>query len=180
MTDHESDHEPDHEPDRERIALLDELAAQRRHVLGILDGLDDEALRRPVLPSGWSCVGLVQHLALDVERFWFRQVMPGTPSLEPRPGSLADLEDAWQVDPATPAASVIEGYRRETELADAAIGGLALDAAPGWWPDFFGDYRMDDLREVVLHVIVETAAHAGHLDVVRELLDGRQWMVLTD
>jgi hypothetical protein len=165
--------------DRERLVLLDQLASERRHVLGILDGLTEEQLRAPMLPSGWSCASLVQHLALDVERFWFRQVMPGVTDLEPVPGSFADLEDAWVLGPG-PATAILDGYRVEIELADAAIAPLSLDAAPGWWPDFFGDSRMDDLREVILHVISETAAHAGHLDVVRELIDGRQWMVLTD
>lgn len=46
-------------------------------MLGILENLPEEALLRPVLPTGWTCAGLVQHLALDVERFWFRQVMAG-------------------------------------------------------------------------------------------------------
>jgi hypothetical protein len=39
---------------------------------------------------------------------------------------------------------------------------------------------MDTTGEVILHVVVETATHAGHLDAVRELVDGRQWMVLGD
>ena len=163
-----------------RTNLLDELGNTRRHVLGIIDGLGEEDLQRAVLPSGWSCVELVQHLALDVERFWFRQVMAGAAEVEHVPGTLEPQENAWKVPPGTSVATVIAGYRREIELADAVIADLDLDAPPGWWPDFFGDYRMHSLEEVVLHVIVENAAHAGHLDVVRELIDGRQWMVLTD
>ncbi len=54
---------------RESKTLLSYLGAQRDHVLGILEGLDEDVLRRPVLPSGWTCLGLVRHLALDVERF---------------------------------------------------------------------------------------------------------------
>jgi hypothetical protein len=53
----------------ETTALTETLRAQREHVLGILGGLSDDELRRPVLPSGWSCAGLVHHLAVDVERF---------------------------------------------------------------------------------------------------------------
>ena len=53
------------------------LSQARRHVLGILDGLTDEQLCQPVLPSGWNCVGLMNHLAVDVERFWFRAVLTG-------------------------------------------------------------------------------------------------------
>jgi hypothetical protein len=44
----------------------------------------------------------------------------------------------------------------------------------------FGDWRLHDLREILLHVITETACHAGHLDAARELIDGRRWLVLTD
>src|ERR1700759_1486634 len=63
--------------DPETSALLAILDRQREHVLGILDGLPGDELRRPVLPSGWNCLGLVQHLTLDVERFWFRDVVAG-------------------------------------------------------------------------------------------------------
>src|ERR1700733_14143388 len=53
------------------------LESQRRHILGDLEGLDEEALRRPVLPSGWTCLGLLGHLTNDVERFWLRCVVAG-------------------------------------------------------------------------------------------------------
>ena len=157
----------------EAEALLGTLASQRRHVLGILDGLSDTDLLRPVLPSGWSCAGLVHHLALDVERFWFVQVMTGEET-----GDLP--ENAWQVPASTSPQQVLALYRDVTARADEVAARLELDTPPAWWPDFFGDFRMDHLREVLLHVIVETASHAGHLDAARELLDGRQWMVLTD
>jgi hypothetical protein len=55
--------------------LLTRLDHQRRHVQGMPAGLGEADLRRPVLPPGWSCLGLVRHLALDVERFWFRAVV---------------------------------------------------------------------------------------------------------
>ena len=71
-------------PTPEVEALLACLDSQREHVLGILDGLDEASLRRPVLPSGWSCLGLVQHLAVDVERFWFRGVVAGEPAVTER------------------------------------------------------------------------------------------------
>jgi hypothetical protein len=142
-----------------------------------LDGLDDADLRRPVLPTSWSCVGLVHHLAVDVERFWFRAVMADEPqawaSLEQVDGS------AWQVPEGTPPAQVLALYREEITRADAIIGATALDAPPGRWPnEQFGSFRLVDLRAVLLHVITETACHAGHLDAVRELIDGRTWMVL--
>ncbi|MET8329237.1 DUF664 domain-containing protein [Streptomyces sp. NPDC005181] len=105
-------------PKGEVRALLAALEGQRRHVMGILDGLDAEALRRPVLPSGWNCLGLVQQLALDVERFWFRAVVAGEKDLI---HALDDSENAWQVGPGPAAADVLERYRHETDLADAVI-----------------------------------------------------------
>ena len=156
--------------------LLAHLDAQRRHVLGILEGLDEEALRRPVLPSGWSCLGLVRHLALDDERFWFRGVVAGEQSVKDE--VAASTESSWQVRPGETADEILALYRREIELTNAVIAGTSLDAPPAWWPDFFGNWRMDSLREVLLHVLTETAVHAGHLDAARELIDGRTWLVV--
>ncbi|MDQ2744566.1 MAG: DinB family protein [Chloroflexota bacterium] len=161
----------------ERALFLSYLDAQRNHVLGILEGLSEEALRRPVLPSGWSCLGLVHHLALDVERFWFRAVVAGDQAVI---DSLADAGNAWQVGLEVTAGEVSDLYRQEVDRANATIAATPLDAAPVWWPDFFGDFRLHTLREVILHVITETAVHAGHLDAVREIIDGRTWMVLTE
>jgi uncharacterized damage-inducible protein DinB len=166
-------------PDRpgfgtERDALAAALADQRAHVLQAVDGLPDEALRRPVLPSGWTCLGLVQHLTLDVERFWFRAVVAGEQV------ELATGDRAWQVAPETPAETVLAAYRAEIRRADAVVAATSLGAAPGWWPvEVFGSMPVRDLRGTILHVITETAGHAGHLDVVRELIDGHQWLVLT-
>lgn len=163
------------ETTRQVSVMLDALTDQRGHVLGILEGLSDEALRRAVLPSGWTCLGMIQHLALDIERFWFRAVMAGEKV------DLKSGADAWQVAPEVSAEAVLDLYRQEIELANAIITATPLDAPPAWWPaDLFGSWRMADLQEVIMHVITETASHAGHLDAVRELLDGRQWLVLTD
>lgn len=156
--------------------LLGQLRAQRQHVLGIVEGLDDDALRRPVLPSGWNIVGLINHLALDDERFWFQAVVAGDADV------IAEMEsadgNAWQVSSAISAPSVIDRYRVEGARSDAVITATPLDDEPRWWPAFFGEWRLTNLREVLLHVISETACHAGHLDAARELIDGKQWMVL--
>ncbi|MEU4979654.1 DinB family protein [Streptomyces sp. NPDC021969] len=161
----------------EAEALLRVLDGQRRHVLGILDGLDAKDLRRPVLPSGWHCLGLVQHLALDVERFWFRAVVAGDEEVI---HGLTSGDEAWRVATETPAVDVLDRYRREAELADAVITATPADAPLAWWPhDLFGAPHLHTLRDVLLHVITETACHAGHLDAARELIDGRRWLVLT-
>ncbi len=157
--------------------LLDYLNAQRRHVLGILEGLDEEALRRPVLPSGWSCLGLLSHLALDDERFWFRGVVAGEQSVKELVADPA--HDAWQVGRDVSAEDVFQLYRQETQRTNEILSATTLDAVPAWWPEeLFGGWRLDSVRQVVLHVITETAVHAGHLDAVRELIDGRTWLVL--
>lgn len=154
------------------------LDAQRRHVLEILDGLDEAVLRSPMLPSGWSCVGLVQHLTVDVERFWFRAVVAGEPAAIDE--VVAGPDDAWHVDPDLSVRSVLDAYREEIAHANAIIADASPTDPPAWWPDdLFGDFRLDDLGEILLHVIVETACHAGHLDVVRETIDGRLWLVVT-
>lgn len=163
---------------REGEALLAALGAQRRHVLGILEGLDDEAMRRPVLPSGWSCVGLVHHLALDVERFWFGGVVAGEQSVVD--WVAQDDGRSWTVGPEVSVDSVLETYRQEVARADAVLAATAPDAPPAWWPEeLLGERWMPDLRAVVLHVLTETATHAGHLDAARELIDDRRWLVLT-
>jgi Protein of unknown function (DUF664) len=82
---------------KERAALLDCLNDQRSHVLGVMKGLPEEALRRPVLPSGWTCLGMLRHLAVDDERFWFRgvaaadAVLAVSPWTRRRPGGRITL-----------------------------------------------------------------------------------------
>lgn len=158
---------------QELEGLLLALHSQREHVLAAVHELSDEALRRPVLPSGWTCLGMVRHLTFDVERFWFRAVVAGE-ALD-----VASGDGGWQVGVDTPAAAVLEEYREESARADHSLLGRRMDAKPAWWPvDIFPDLPARDLRWTVLHVITETACHAGHLDAARELLDGRLHLVL--
>ena len=153
--------------------FLDE---QRNHVLGILEGLTEEQVRRPVLPSGWHCLGMVKHLALADEHYWFRSVVGGEPF-----GFFPEGPNAeWQLDSGESAGDVFGLYRREIERANAVIAATPLDMAPRQPDPRWQEWGIDfpDLRFIMLHVIKETACHAGHLDAVRELIDGRQWIVL--
>jgi hypothetical protein len=164
---------PEPKPIAEIDILLAFLRAQREHVLGALDGLSDADLRRPVLPTGWSCLELVHHLAVDVERFWFRAVMAGERV------ELLDGDGGWRVPDGTTAEAVFALYRDEAERSDAVAAAHALDDGPAWWPEeLFPGLPVRDLRRLLLAVITETATHAGHLDAVRELIDGRTWLVL--
>jgi uncharacterized damage-inducible protein DinB len=155
------------------------LDSQREHVLGAVDGLTDEQLTQPILPSHWNCVGLINHLALDVERFWFRQVFAGE---ELTPAEIAESgNDAWLVPADAAPRTILERYRQEIARADAIIGSASVEDPPAAWPDLFApQFHLDNLRELLVHVITETACHAGHLDATRELIDGRQWLVLTE
>lgn len=154
--------------------LIAYLGSQRRHVLGIVDGLDDADLRRPVLPSGWSPLTMLSHLTHDDELFWSGAVVAGDESVIER----VLTADAWTVPDDVAPADVLAAYRDQTLRSDEILRAADLDAPPAWWPeDLFGEWRLESVREIVLHVLVETAAHAGHLDAARELIDGRQWMV---
>jgi uncharacterized damage-inducible protein DinB len=153
--------------------LLSCLDGQRKHVLGSLEGLSEEDLRRPVLPSGWSGLALVNHLAVDVEQFWFQGVVAGITSAQ---GD--DTEpDGWHLPVGTPASTILDGYRESIATANRIITETPLDQPAAWWPEYF-PMRHRGLRETILHVLTETATHAGHLDAARELIDGRTWLVL--
>jgi hypothetical protein len=75
---------------------------------------------------------------------------------------------------------VFELYRDEIRRSNAILAAASLDAAPKQPDPDWAEWGLDfpDVRSVVMHMITETAVHAGHLDAVRELIDGRQWLVL--
>ena len=162
--------------DHERDLLLSRPRGQRSHILAQLDGLTDAQLRSAVLPSGWSPLGLVRHLTLSDERYWFEVVMAGGPLDFWPEGHNGD----WTVGDHEPSEHVIEAYRTAAATSDALIEATALDTPPAspepWWQQ--AGLAFPDLRTVVVHVLVETATHAGHLDAARELIDGTQYLVL--
>ncbi|HSN12946.1 MAG TPA: DinB family protein [Propionibacteriaceae bacterium] len=160
--------------DDDKPLLLAYLNSARAHVRAVLDGVSETDRHRPLVPSGWSMVGLVQHLTFDVERFWFRVVMAGEDA------TLFTGSDAWQVAAGTPSTEVLAAYERECALADEIIERTPLDATAALWREEWGPLHVESLLDVVVHVLKETATHAGHLDVARELLDGHQHLVLTD
>jgi hypothetical protein len=159
--------------DAEDQALLDFLAAQRAAVLAIVDGLDEEAWHRPVVPSGWTPAGLVEHLG-GAEWHWFQGVVTGAKP-EPPPGA----EDLPAYDPMAaficdePSAEIVAFYQEQCANSDAVLAVTPLSAAPRGKHGVPGQEEPKDVRWVVLHMIEETARHAGHLDIARELLDGQ-------
>ena len=160
--------------DSERDRLRYFLDQQRQAVLAIIEGLDESQLRTPVLPSGWTPIGLVLHLA-GAESQWFQRVALGTQPQVSWDDGIVDPP----YDPQAPfttghsSAAVIDHYRQQCRISNEVLDSRDLDAA------LLGEIGFDwpgepitDLRWVALHLIEETARHAGHLDCARELLDG--------
>lgn len=156
-------------------ALKGALDRQREHVLGILEGLSEEDLRRPVLPSGWSCLALLRHLTLDVELFWFAGVIAGDPDVAGR--LTAGAEAHWSVPEGMSAGAVLAGYRAAVARADAVLAAAAPEQEPAVWPvELWPTWRLPDVRHILIHVLTEVACHSGHLDAARELIDGTTWL----
>jgi hypothetical protein len=146
------------------------LQAAREALLWKLEGLSEYDIRRPMVPTGTNLLGLVKHVA-SVEFGYFGETF-GRPSGEPLPWFGDDAEpnaDMW----ATPDESRVEIvalYHRAWSHSDATIDALALDA-PGhvpWWP---ADRSEVTLHRILVHMLAETNRHAGHADIVRELID---------
>jgi uncharacterized damage-inducible protein DinB len=151
------------------------LQSGRDALLWKLDGLPEYDLRRPLTPTGTNLLGIVKHVA-SVEAGYFGETF-GRPFPEPMPWIAGDAEpnaDMW----ATPDESrehIAEFYRRVWAHSDATIEALALDAigqVPWWAPDL----NKVTLHRILVHMIAETHRHAGHADIVRELVDGAAGM----
>jgi hypothetical protein len=157
--------------------LLESLEIERDHVVGILEGLSDEQLRRKDLPSGWNCLGMVNHLALRVEHYWLRCIVAGE-SLDFFTSDALGDNGEWDVGPGVTGEEIIERYRAEVAHANVIILETPLDAMPRQLDPAWGSWEVPNFLFIMMHMIKETATHAGHLDVVRELIDARQWTVL--
>lgn len=138
-------------------AFLDQ---QRDVVLWKLDGLTDDQLRQPVTPGGLYLLGLVKHLA-GVEYYWLCDIF-GRPAEQ---WSLAVSDDV-QIEPGDTTDSVLGDYMRARAASDQAISEVHLDTTATTW---LGDTV--SFRWAILHVIEETARHAGHADFIREHID---------
>ena len=150
----------------ERTLLLAFLEDQRDAVVRKLDGLSEEDARRRPTEEANSLIGLVQHLGY-VERSWLQSSFAG---LEVDfPWTDEDPDGDFRVGDAVTVADTIAFYRAECARSDEIIRGAAsLDARST------GANERDPLplRHIVLHLIEETARHAGHADITRELIDG--------
>jgi uncharacterized damage-inducible protein DinB len=147
------------------------LQTARDALLWKLQGLSEYDVRRPLVPTGTNLLGLVKHVA-SVESGYFGETF-GRPFGEPLPWLDDGAEpnaDMW----ATAAESredILGLYRRVWAHSDATIDALTLDAVghvPWWQPE----HNEVTLHRILIHMIAETNRHAGHADIVRELIDG--------
>ncbi|MBC9724388.1 DinB family protein [Streptomyces sp. TRM68367] len=162
-----------------KAELVRYLQDGRDALLWKLDGLSEYDVRRPMTPTGTNLLGLVKHLA-GVELGYFGDAF-GRPYFdkEPQPGWYGENgepgADMW----ATPDESreeIVGLYRRAWEHANGTFEALPLDAIGHvpWWPE---GRRAVTLNHVLARMIADTHRHAGHADILRELIDGSVGML---
>lgn len=153
--------------------LHDKLREGRAALLSRLDGLGEYDLRRPMTPTGTNLLGLVKHLA-GLEYGYLGESL-GRPGPEALPwiedGSIWDGADMWAL-PGESSGYLTGLYCRACEHADEVIRELDLDAPAqvAHWPE---GKRGTTLGFLLVRMAAETAQHAGHADIIRELIDGR-------
>jgi hypothetical protein len=143
----------------------------REVLLWKLDGLSEYDVRRPLVPTGTNLLGLVKHVA-STEAGYLGSTF-GRPLAEPLPwaedGAEANAEMWATVDQSRD--YIVDLYCRVWAHSDATVASLELDAIGHvpWWPP---EHSEVTLHRVLVHMISETERHAGHADIVRELIDG--------
>ncbi len=151
--------------------LLRYLQVAREALLWKLDGLSEYDIRRPLTPTGTNLLGIVKHVA-SVEAGYLGDCF-GRPFPQTFPWFADDAEpnaDMWAL-PDESREEIVDLYRRVWAHSDATVADLELDTvgAVPWWPE---DRRQVTLHQILVHITTETHRHAGHADIVRELIDG--------
>jgi uncharacterized damage-inducible protein DinB len=158
-------------PEPMKAVLHRYLQTSRESLLWKLDGLAEYDARRPLVPTGTNLLGLVKHVA-SVEAGYLGDTF-GRPFGEPMPWIDDDAEpnaDMWATaDESRDQITAL--YRRVWEHSDATVDSLDLDSIGHvpWWPTPHDEVT---LHQILVHMIAETQHHAGHADIVRELIDG--------
>jgi hypothetical protein len=142
----------------ERETVMALLQYQRDSVVRKVEGVDDLAARRQLVGSATTLLWLVKHLA-TAETLWFAHRFAGQP---------ASVVPDDTVRPDDTVAGAIVTYRSVWVSVDAIVAGASLD---DWCRDVGADAPVN-LRWVLMHLLEETARHAGHADILRELIDG--------
>lgn len=125
-----------------------------------------EDATRVMTPTGLSPLGVVKHLG-DVEQSWFLERFAGEPT--DTPVTEDDPLAAFRIEPGETVASVLAFYRKSVEQSRRIVSKSSLDDVSAGSHDLYGRVS---LRWILVHVIEETARHAGHLDLMREQIDG--------
>ena len=147
------------------------LQVSRDALLWKLEGLSPYDCRRPLVPTGTNLLGIVKHVA-SVESGYLGATF-GRPFAEPLPWIDEDAEanaDMW-ADAGESIAGIVALYRRVWAHSDATVEALSLDSLGhvAWWPAGRSEVT---LLHILIYLIAETNRHAGHADLVRELIDG--------
>lgn len=148
--------------------FLDYLDYFRAVVLDKLDGLPEDQLRRSLLPSGWTPLELLKHLTY-VERRWLVWGFEGQDVNEP----WGDARNGrWHVDPAETLPALVDAFRAQAVITRSVVEAHELSdvGQPG---ERWEGATPATMERVLFHLLQEYARHTGHLDVVRELLDGK-------
>ena len=147
----------------EKETLVGFLEAQRAILAWKLDGLTEEDARRAMVPSGTSMLGLVKHMAW-VERWWFVEFIGGgSPAY---PWSESDPDAGWRIEDDETIASITRLYADAIAEANGEIDKAESLELTGIVRD-----TERSLRWTLVHMIEETARHAGHADIIREMID---------
>ena len=151
----------------EREILAGFLDFHRATLLWKLEGLDDQQLRRAMVASGTSLLGLVKHLAY-VERSWFQGVWAGEEVTFPWTSEDPDAD--WRIEPDETTGQVLALYDGECDRSRAIVAAASSLDELAQHPRQ-KDWKMSR-RWILIHMIEETARHVGHADILREQLDG--------
>lgn len=148
----------------EKTSLVAALDRHRDAILWKLEGLDDAQLRRALVPSGTTLLGMLKHLA-SVEYGWFCETF-GLPG-DPVPYVEDDPDADWRVEADESTQDIHDYYARARTAADASISAHELSDTGTSWAG-----ATVTMRWVLVHMVEEVCRHAGHADILRELLDG--------
>lgn len=163
--------------DTERADILESLAAHRGFLLFTVQGLTDEQARQRTTVSELTLGGLIKHVA-HTEKGWTDFIEQGTSALEAGEDSWTAHAESFTMREDETLAGVLAAYAEVAKHTDALVESLpSLDVAhrlpeAPWFPA--GATR--SARRVFVHIVGETAQHAGHADILREALDGQKTM----
>jgi len=161
----------------ERADLLESLARTRHFLRHVTRDLSDEQAAQRTTVSELCLGGLIKHVTLT-ERQWIRFIEAGPSAMAWDQSTAGDWLSAFRMVPGDTLAGLLDEYAKCAEETAALVAGLpGLDAAqPLPEAPWFPPGARWSARRVLLHVIAETAQHAGHADIIRESLDGARSM----